>query len=111
MPEPGTGLRGRASRSRPPSGRENFLYCDIIIAEMGDPDTGDRRSIPVRYALFEASITADSSDVRRAKARAETLAAAMQVQVTPAVIADNAPEEQAGEAADSGVRLFLVPDR
>ena len=107
--------RNRAAREGPPlptpSGQENFFYCDIIIADMGDPDTGDRRSIPVRYALFEASITADSSDIRRAKARAETLAAAMQVQVTPAVIADNAQEEQAGEAADAGVRLFLVPDR
>ena len=92
------------------SGQENFFNCDIIIADMGDPDTQDRRTLPVRYALFEASITADSSDIQRAKARAETLAAAMQVQVTPAVIADNAPEEQAQEAADAGVMLFLIPD-
>ena len=92
------------------SGQENFFNCDIIIADMGDPDIQDRRTLPVRYALFEASITADSSDIQRAKARAETLAAVMQVQVTPAVIADNASEEQAQEAADAGVMLFLIPD-
>ena len=93
------------------TGQENFFNCDIIIADLGDPDTQDRRTLPVHYALFEASITADSSDIQRAKARAETLAAAMQVQVTPAVIADYAPEEQAQEAADAGVMLFLIPDR
>ena len=94
-----------------PTGQENFLYCDIVIADMGDPDTQGRRSLPVRYALFEASITADSSDVQRAKARAETLAATLKVPATPAVIADTAPPEQVQEAADSGVLLFLIPDR
>ena len=93
------------------SGQENFLNCDIIIADMGDPDTRDRRTPPAAYALFEASITADANDVQRAKARAETLAAIMQAPVTPAVIADNAPEQVLQQAADAGVELFLVPDR
>ena len=46
--------------------QDNFLNADIIIADMGDPDTRERRSPPVAYALFEASITADASDVQRA---------------------------------------------
>ena len=89
----------------------NFINCDIIIADMGDPDTRERGSPPVAYALFEASITADSSDIQRAKARAQTLAATLQVQVTPAVIADTAPPQQVQEEADGGVILFLIPDR
>ena len=78
---------------------------------MGDPDARDRQTLPASYALFEASITAGASDIQRAKARAETLAAIMQVPVTPAVTADNAPEHVLKEAADTGVELFLVPDR
>ena len=89
----------------------NFINSDIIIADMGDPDTRERRSPPVAYALFEASITADSSDIQRAKAKAQTLATTLQVQVTPAVIADTAPPQQVQEAADGGVILFLIPDR
>ena len=107
--------RNRASQEGNPlptlTGQENFLNCDIIIADMGDPDSQDRRSLPVRYALFEASITADSSDIQRARARADTLAATLQVPVTPAVVADNTPEPQIQEAADAGVMLFLIPDR
>ena len=94
-----------------PTGQEHFLNCDIIIADMGDPDTQDRRSLPVAYALFEASITADSSDIQSARALAATLAATLQVPVTPAVVADNTPEPQVQEAADAGVILFLIPDR
>ena len=107
--------RNRASQEGNPlpalTGQENFLNCDIIIADMGDPDTQDRRSLPVAYALFEASITADSSDIQRARARADTLAATLRVPVTPAVVADTTPDPQVQEAADAGVMLFLIPDR
>ena len=78
---------------------------------MGDPDTRERRSPPVAYALFEASITADGSDVQRAAARAGTLALTMGVAVSPAVIADNAAEPLFREAEAAGVQLFLAPDR
>ena len=88
----------------------NFIYSDIIIADMGDPDARERRSPPVAYALFEASITADSYDIHRARARSETMAATLQVQVTPAVITATAPEPVAQEAAQKGVALFLVPE-
>ena len=90
---------------------DNFLNADIIVADMGDPDTRERRSPPVAYALFEPSITADGSDVQRAAARAGTLALTMGVTVTPAVIADNAPEPLLREAEAAGVQLFLAPDR
>ena len=91
--------------------QDNFLNADIIVADMGDPDTRERRRPPVAYALFEASITADGSDVQRAAARAGTLALTMGVAVTPAVIADNAPEPLLREAEAAGVQLFLAPDR
>ena len=91
--------------------QDNFLNADIIVADMGDPDTRERRSPPVAYALFEASITADASDVQRAAARAGALALTMGVAATPAVIADNAPEPLFREAEVAGVHLFLTPDR
>ena len=91
--------------------QDNFLNTDIIIADMGDPDTRERRSPPVAYALFEASIITDGSDVQKAAARAGTLALTMSVTVTPAVIADNAPEPLLREAEAAGVQIFLAPDR
>lgn len=89
----------------------NFVNSDIIIADMGNPDTRNRRTPPAAYALFEASFTADSDDVQRAKSGAHTLATIMQVPVTPAVITLNTPEQGLQQAADAGVKLFLVPDR
>ena len=91
--------------------QDNFLNADIIIADMGDPETRERRSPPVAYALFEASITADGSDVQRAAVRAGALALTTGVTVTPAVIADSAPEPLFREAEAAGVHLFLAPDR
>ena len=100
----------REGRTIPqPSEDANFLYADIIVADLGDPDEGDRSPL-VAYALFEASITADSGDVTRAKDRARTLADTLDVQVTPAVLADNAPEQMDIEAAAAGVRLFIAPE-
>lgn len=101
----------REGRTIPqPSEEANFLNADIIIADLGDPDEGDRRSPPMAYALFEASITADSGDVTRARDRARTLADTLDVQVTPAVLADNAPEQVATEAAAAEVQLFIAPE-
>lgn len=100
----------REGRTIPqPSEDANFLYADIIVADLGDPDEGDRSPL-MAYALFEASITADSGDVTRAKDRARTLADTLDVQVTPAVLADNAPEQVDIEAAAAGVRLFIAPE-
>ena len=101
----------REGRTIPQLSEEaNFLNADIIIADLGDPDEGDRRSPPMAYALFEASITADSGDVTRARDRARTLADTLDAQVTPAVLADNAPEQVATEAAAAEVRLFIAPE-
>lgn len=89
----------------------NFVNSDIIIADLGDPDERERRRPPVAYALFEVSVTADRSDLRRAIARAGTLAATLQVPVIPAVIAGTIPEPQRQEAANAGVTLFLIPEQ
>ena len=79
--------RAAAAREQRPlpelTEQNNFLHADIIVADMGDPDTRERRNPPVAYALFEASITADGDDVRRAADRARTLAQTMGVPVTP----------------------------
>ena len=107
--------RAAAAREQRPlpelTEQNNFLHADIIVADMGDPDTRERRNPPVAYALFEASITADGDDVRRAADRARTLTQTMGVPVTPAVIADSAPEPILQEADTAGVQVFLAPDR
>ena len=106
--------RNRAAREQrtlpQPGENANFLNADIIIADLGDPDEGDHHGPPAAYALFEASITADSGDVARARVRAQTLAETLNVQVIPAVLADNAPEQVATEADTAGVRLFIAPE-
>ena len=102
---------GRQGRTIPhPEDEANFLCADIIIADLGDPDEGERRTPPKAYALFEASITADSDDVTRASDRARTLADTLDAQVTPAVLADNAPDQVATEAVAADVRLFIAPE-
>ena len=64
--------RADAAREQRPlpelTDQNSFLITDIIIADMGDPDTWEGRSPPVAYALFEASITADERDVQKAAA-------------------------------------------
>ncbi len=102
----------REQRSLPElTEQNNFLNVDIIVADMGDPDTRERRSPPVAYALFEASITADQGDAQRAADRARTLAQTMGVPITAAVIADSAPEPVLREAHATGVSIFLAADR
>ena len=104
--------RASAAREQPElTEQNNFLNADIIIADMGNPDTRERRSPPVAYALFEASITADSDDVQRAAARARTLGQTMGVPAIAAVIADNASELVLQEAHGAEVQMFLTPDR
>lgn len=88
----------------------NFLYSDIITADLGDPDTREPRTQPVAYALFEASGTADLEDVQRARERAETLALTMGVSANAPVIADTVPEQVAREAGPAGVRIFPAPE-
>ncbi len=75
---------GREQRPLPElTEQNNFLNADIIIADMGDPNPRERRSPPVAYAVFEASITAHGDDVQSAAHRARTLAQTMDVPVTP----------------------------
>ena len=102
-PEPAPARPGNAELTE----QNNFLNADIIIADMGNPDTRERRSPPVAYALFEASITADSDDVQRAAARARTLGQTMGVPAIAAVIADNASELVLQEAHAAEVQMFL----
>jgi uncharacterized protein YoxC len=103
---------GREQRTLPElTEQNNFLNADVIIADMGDPGTRERRSPPVAYALFEASITADGDDVQRAADRARTLAQTMSVPVTPAVIAESAPEPTVRQADAASVQVFLAPSR
>ena len=107
--------RAAAAREQRPlpelTEQNNFLHADIIVADMGDPDTRERRNPPVAYALFEASITADGDDGRRAVDRARTLAQTMVVPVTPGVIADSAPEPVLREADAASVQVFQTPAR
>ena len=103
---------GREQRTLPElTEQNNFLNADVIIADMGDPGTRERRSPPVAYALFEGSITADGDDVQRAADRARTLAQTMSVPVTPAVIAESAPEPTVRQADAASVQVFLAPSR
>ena len=103
---------GREQRTLPElTEQNNFLNADVIIADMGDPGTRERRSPPLAYALFEASITADGDDVQRAADRARTLAQTMSVPVTPAVIAESAPEPTVRQADAASVQVFLAPSR
>ena len=103
---------GREQRTLPElTEQNNFLNADVIIADIGDPGTRERRSPPVAYALFEASITADGDDVQRAADRARTLAQTMSVPVTPAVIAESAPEPTVRQADAASVQVFLAPSR
>ena len=103
---------GREQRTLPElTEQNNFLNADVIIADMGDPGTRERRSPPVAYALFEASITADGDEVQRAADRARTLAETMSVPVTPAVIAESAPEPTVRQADAASVQVFLAPSR
>ena len=103
---------GREQRTLPElTEQNNFLNADVIIADIGDPGTRERRSPPLAYALFEASITADGDDVQRAADRARTLAQTMSVPVTPAVIAESAPEPTVRQADAASVQVFLAPSR
>ena len=103
---------GREQRTLPElTEQNNFLNADVIIADMGDPGTRERRSPPVAYALFEASITADGDEVQRAADRARTLAQTMSVPVPPAVIAESAPEPTVRQADAASVQVFLAPSR
>ena len=103
---------GREQRTLPElTEQNNFLNADVIIADMGDPGTRERRSPPVAYALFEASITADGDEVQRAADRARTVAQTMSVPVTPAVIAESAPEPTVRQADAASVQVFLAPSR
>ena len=62
-----------------------------------------------RHVVIEVSITAGEEDIRRARRRADYLAAATGGTATPAVITAVLDEAQRAQAADQEVATFIVP--
>jgi len=62
-----------------------------------------------RHVVIEVSITADEEDIRRARRRADYLAAATGGMATPAVITAVLDEAQRAQAAEQEVATFIVP--
>ena len=62
-----------------------------------------------RHLVVEVSITADHSDIQRAKARASILADITNGTVTPAVITTNLNAPQREQAEAENVSVFVVP--
>ena len=77
----------------------NDLFdADLIISDEGN-----------RHAVFEISITADASDIRRAAQRAGTLETMTGGAVTPAVITARIDDARYQQANAEGVMVFVVP--
>ena len=62
-----------------------------------------------RHVVIEVSITAGEDDIRRARRRADYLAAATGGTATPAVITAVLDEAQRAQAAEQEVATFIVP--
>lgn len=62
-----------------------------------------------RHVVIEVSITAGEDDIRRARRRADYLAAATGGTATPAVITAYLDEAQRAQAAEQEVATFIVP--
>ena len=77
---------------------EELHNADIIISDANN-----------RHALFEVSITADDTDIERAKSRADILRMITQGEVIPAVITAILNESQRRPAATEDVAVFIVP--
>ena len=90
--------------------QNDFFNSDIIIADMGGPDERDEADPSERYALFEVSVTADCTDVTRARDRSECLAQTLGVPVVAAVITAAAPDTLGQEADAAGAKVFISPE-
>ena len=77
---------------------EELQNADIIISDANN-----------RHALFEVSITADDTDIERAKSRADILRMITQGEVIPAVITAILNESQRWQAATEDVAVFIIP--
>ncbi len=63
----------------------------------------------IRYAVIEASVNVDRSDVTRAQARSQIIARATGSDVVPAVAGDTIPDTVQQYAADQGVTAVVIP--
>lgn len=62
-----------------------------------------------RHAVFEVSLTADDSDIRRARQRADTMEAITGGAVTPVVITTRIDDARYAQADAEGVTVFVIP--
>ena len=63
-----------------------------------------------RHVVFEVSLTADDSDIRRARQRAETLETITGGAVIPAVITARIDDLRYDQANAEGVTVFIIPN-
>ncbi len=80
-----------------PEQEEELQETDIIIAGAGN-----------RHAAIEVSVTADNSDIQRARLRADILANVTEGEVTPVIITANLNEPQRLFAENQAVTIFTM---
>ena len=80
-------------------GLVNLYQADLVISAARN-----------RHMVVEISITADNSDIQRARARAKILADITGGEVTPAVLTAILPEPQKEQAEAENVTVFVIPD-
>ena len=80
-----------------PEQEEELQETDIIIAGAGN-----------RHATIEVSVTADNSDIQRARLRADILANVTGGEVTPVIITANLNEPQRLFAENQAVTIFTM---
>ena len=89
--------RARSSGAISPEQEEELQETDIIITGADN-----------RHAAIEISITADNSDIQRARMRADILAKVTGGEVTPVIITTNLNEPQRIFAENQGVTVFTM---
>ena len=62
-----------------------------------------------RHAVFEVSLTADDSDIRRARQRADTMEVITGGAITPVVITTRMDDVRYAQADAEGVTVFVIP--
>ena len=77
---------------------DDLFDADLIISDEGN-----------RHAVFEISLTADASDIRRAAHRAGTLETFTGGAVTPVVITARIDDARYEQADAEGVMVFVIP--
>ena len=77
---------------------DDLLTADIIISDHDN-----------RHAVIEVSITAEESDIVRARRRADIMAAVTGGVVKPALITASLNEVQKAQAVEAAVSTFIVP--